>query len=1418
MLKSALTVGVKRRVEVYLQSMRSLVLLLFLSTVISLKAQLCFNSLNAPNVLSLSGRGNENVFLSADLNGDGHMDIVTHGGASAISVLLGIGNGSFSAATNYPAGSNLSLNSNAISSAKGDFNNDGAIDIAISDNYLPGVHILMGTGTGAFLAPVTYTLGSSVSNIFPADMNGDNFTDLVLGNLTNNSISVLFGSANGTFANLSVYPVSSNVSYVVSGDYNLDGNPDFATVDDMANTMSVILNSGAGTYTTAGTYTVGAGPKEIISEDFNHDGYKDLITTNCFFSNTISVLKGSATGVFSAPVNYGCGSQPFSITHADLNADGNLDLAIANYDNSSICVMSGLGTGAFAAPEYYISHDGGVAIISGDFNEDGIMDLLTNHGLNTPYTSYLTLYRGKLNGTFDAARNYPVGTDIRGQASADFDGNGSMDLIVTNWQYNTMSVFLNTGTGLLSPAGNYTVGNSPTCVATADFNADGHMDVAIGAVATGSLYVFLGNGTGSFSVNAVYSGLPTYDIEVRDFNNDGIKDLALASGCQSGAIGILMGTGNGFFAPCVSYVSGTVVNIASADFNNDGYFDIAACHSGGGGVFKVFFNSGTGTFSTNTVYATSYQINGIESADFNNDGNKDLLLMPGLVGDPFRVILGSPSGVFTNTISVNGIRAATSIDLKDFNNDGNMDIAVPGYPIEIFLGTGTGSFVAGASFNTTPSASSLLSSDFNGDGNPDFSTVNNKSISIITSMGYPLLNINSANSVCAGNSIGLNATGAVTYSWSTGAVSNSIMVNPLVNTTYTVTGTNSGGCSSSAVKTITVTANPLPSVSLTSSSNTVCVGSNVTFTATGASTYLWSTGANSQTITTTPTVNATYTVTGTDANNCYNTATLSVSIIANPTLTVNSGSICSGQSFTMNPSGALSYTYSSGSATVSPAVNATYTVTGTNANGCTANAISSVAVSPTPTITVNSGTICSHETFTITSSGAATYTYSSGSNTVSPTTNSTYTITGTDVNGCVSTTGAISTLSVNAVPSLTATSNASVCVGTSTVLNVSGTANAYFWSIGATTTSISVSPAITTTYTVTGIGINNCSATQTVAVTVNPNCQDVWPGDANSDGVADNLDILELGLHFTQSGPARATTGNAWQSYFSNNWAGTISNGKNINHSDCNGDGTIDANDTLAIFNNYGLTHAFKPAEPTTINPQLSIVPDQNMVAKGDWGTASVFLGEASSPITNINGLAFTVALDQSFIDANSFYVEYPVSFLNTGNQNLKFQKSDAANGKLYTATTHTNNVNVTGYGKIAVLHYKIKSNLATDEVLNLGISQSKQSNANGVLTPITAGTATLAAIGASVSIDELSNGNSIALYPNPANTSATIQSSGLLQKVEVLSLTGQIILSETASGTQHQLDLSNVAIGVYFVAVYRAGQKVSRKKLVVQR
>jgi len=351
--------------------------------------------------------------------------------------------------------------------------------------------------------------------------------------------------------------------------------------------------------------------------------------------------------------------------------------------------------------------------------------------------------------------------------------------------------------------------------------------------------------------------------------------------------------------------------------------------------------------------------------------------------------------------------------------------------------------------------------------------------------------------------------------------------------------------------------------------------------------------------------------------------------------------------------------------------------------------------------------------------------------------------------------------------------SATVCEGSCENLFIAGAGGtppySYSWTPNSSTNNtVNICPINSTTYTAFVTDGNGCTAQSIIDVSIDNTCQDIWPGDANSDGVADNLDVLELGLHYTQTGTPRASASNNWQSFNADNWVGTITNGKNLNHSDCNGDGTINDNDTLAIYNNYGLTHAFKSEQAAVINPQLSILPDQAFVVKDTWGTASIYLGDAITSINNINGLAFTIDFDNTLIETNSMYIEYQNSFLNLTNQNLHFRKLDFANGKLFTASTHTVSNNVNGFGKIATLHYKIKSALATDQVLNIGLLQANQSNASGIITPLTSGTATLMAIGATVGLNEL-NGNIISISPNPTNGSLTIHSKTELQKLKLL-------------------------------------------------
>ena len=190
---------------------------------------------------------------------------------------------------------------------------------------------------------------------------------------------------------------------------------------------------------------------------------------------------------------------------------------------------------------------------------------------------------------------------------------------------------------------------------------------------------------------------------------------------------------------------------------------------------------------------------------------------------------------------------------------------------------------------------------------------------------------------------------------------------------------------------------------------TICTNNSTTLTAIGTGTVNWYASATSTVVLgtgstfTTPILSAgTYSYYAASTNTCSQgpRTLITVTVNALPIVTVNSGTICSGQSFTMVPSGAITYFYPGGSAVVSPTVNTNYNVYGTNAAGCTNFAVSSVTVYAKPTITVNSGIICLGQSFTMVPSGALTYTYTGGSAVVSPTVSTNYNVYGTNAAGC----------------------------------------------------------------------------------------------------------------------------------------------------------------------------------------------------------------------------------------------------------------------------------------------------------------------------------------------------------------------------------------------------------------------------------
>ena len=363
-------------------------------------------------------------------------------------------------------------------------------------------------------------------------------------------------------------------------------------------------------------------------------------------------------------------------------------------------------------------------------------------------------------------------------------------------------------------------------------------------------------------------------------------------------------------------------------------------------------------------------------------------------------------------------------------------------------------------------------------------------------------------SICDNSSLVITAGGAFSYSWTpSGSLSSSIgalvTASPNLTVTYTVIGTDIHGCTDTTTSHINVSTSPVVSPT----NQTICVGNSATLSVTSnltGTTFLWNNASTNANITVSPLATSNYSVTATDSNGCVGSgqATVTVNPLPNIILSPAAPNICMGTSVNLSAVGASTYSWSpstglsstSGSSvTANPTLTTTYMVVGQSSSGCYDTAYVTVTVNPTANVSINheDTIVCIGSTFSLTASGASTYswtpsTYLSATNTatvsVTPTSNINYVVTGTDANGCVGQDSAHIIVS----PILNTAANLPrICIGDSANLSVSSNlAATYLWSTGSTLSSFYVKPIATTSYSVTATDTIGCTASSTVTVVV----------------------------------------------------------------------------------------------------------------------------------------------------------------------------------------------------------------------------------------------------------------------------------------------------------------------------------------------
>jgi hypothetical protein len=356
------------------------------------------------------------------------------------------------------------------------------------------VAALPASGIGAAPSSSPATIAQAIT----ADFNGDGQSDLAVANMTGNSTAILLGNGNGTFTDGGQITGLAGPSALTVADWNLDGNLDIAVVNSAASSVIVSFGAGDGTFLSQTTLATGFNPVGVIAADLNRDGIPDLATLNAD-SGSVSIWLNNGDGSFRAAQTAFAGTLPAAFVAADFNGDGKVDLAVTNLSGNKVAILLGNGDGTFNFPATYTVGTAPISIVSADLNGDGRADLVVGSaGTLFQQNAGLHVLRGNGDGSFQAPDVYSLPGSAASMLSADIDGDGNIDIVVST-PAGTL-VFPGTGTGALNSPVTY-LGFGSNALVTGDFNGDGTSDVAFGGP----------NATHTFAVLAKQA-VCTYDL------------------------------------------------------------------------------------------------------------------------------------------------------------------------------------------------------------------------------------------------------------------------------------------------------------------------------------------------------------------------------------------------------------------------------------------------------------------------------------------------------------------------------------------------------------------------------------------------------------------------------------------------------------------------------------------------------------------------------------------------------------------------------------------------------------------------------------------------------------------------------------------------------------------------------------------